>query len=501
MHLLSAALWCAGPLCSSEGDGGCRAEGVPGALQAGAGPQPQRAAGGAQHDPALLDVHPGLQQLPRPHPGARPPGAACTWRRLPPAANVQLLCRWQACVLAAPTWQTTTCSMSATALKLTLHRWAGQRMYDPLTHDKRGAPQSGRGWSAHDAPLSLSSLCRGMGARWWTPRSTWRSSRRRQPSARSCSCTSRPASSRTPSPSRCAPADTDPPRCTLAGSPALSGSLAEGGPSAGFTICQSPLAQAHPVALTWPQKAAGRALQAGRPSLRSLFMRRPCMSGPCPTCRYARRSWGASSAQPARWGWDRCAPLPPPGAECCAAARIIRTPAHLPVWSNNREHGSWPCPGMHTHPARRAASLLHALQCLLPTLRCAPQEAVHCAVGHMDRVMASGVLMTEAFQLLFICACLRLAATQEGHTPPPAATIQQLTGHSGARPSRGWPRSDAQAGGSALQQLLLLLLLSACRLPPVLSLSCTDTPAPDQAAGAAAQLAGPLGRSLAGARR
>ena len=75
-----------------------------------------------------------------------------------------------------------------------------------------------------------------------------------------------------------------------------------------------------------------------------------------------------------------------------------------------------------------------ALHKAIPTILNRPycaQEAVHAGVGHMDRVMASGVFMTEAFQHLFICACLRMAALQEGQNPPSPIAIQQLTCHPG----------------------------------------------------------------------
>ena len=45
----------------------------------------------------------------------------------------------------------------------------------------------------------------------------------------------------------------------------------------------------------------------------------------------------------------------------------------------------------------------------------------------MDRVMMSGVHMTEQFQTLFICACLRLAALQEGAQLPSGLAVSALT--------------------------------------------------------------------------
>ena len=45
----------------------------------------------------------------------------------------------------------------------------------------------------------------------------------------------------------------------------------------------------------------------------------------------------------------------------------------------------------------------------------------------MDRVMMGGVHMTEQFQGLFICACLRLAAQQENAALPSDLAIATLT--------------------------------------------------------------------------
>ena len=47
-------------------------------------------------------------------------------------------------------------------------------------------------------------------------------------------------------------------------------------------------------------------------------------------------------------------------------------------------------------------------------------------VSLMDRVMMSGVHMTEQFQTLFICACLCLAALQEGAQLPPGLSVSAL---------------------------------------------------------------------------
>ena len=81
------------------------------------------------------------------------------------------------------------------------------------------------------------------------------------------------------------------------------------------------------------------------------------------------------------------------------------------------------------------------------------QEVVHTAVAQMDRVMASGVLMTDAFQTLFVCACLRLAAIQEGAFVPSPAAVSALIGVPGAH----------------LQLLPLVDDLSIPNRPPALS--------------------------------
>ena len=72
----------------------------------------------------------------------------------------------------------------------------------------------------------------------------------------------------------------------------------------------------------------------------------------------------------------------------------------------------------------------------------------------MDRVMASGVFMTEAFQHLFICACLRMAAIQEGQPPPSPIAIQQLTCHPGDPPP---PHSPSSVAGSFAEQELVAM--------------------------------------------
>ena len=58
----------------------------------------------------------------------------------------------------------------------------------------------------------------------------------------------------------------------------------------------------------------------------------------------------------------------------------------------------------------------------------------------MDRVMMSGVHMTEQFQVLFICACLRLAAAQESAAPPADLAIAALTDFPGAPVASGSER-------------------------------------------------------------
>ena len=60
------------------------------------------------------------------------------------------------------------------------------------------------------------------------------------------------------------------------------------------------------------------------------------------------------------------------------------------------------------------------------------QEVAHTAAALMDRVVMSGVHMTEQFQSLFVCACLRLAAIQEQAPVPSPAAVTQLTDYSGA---------------------------------------------------------------------
>lgn len=61
-----------------------------------------------------------------------------------------------------------------------------------------------------------------------------------------------------------------------------------------------------------------------------------------------------------------------------------------------------------------------------------PQEVAHSAVTLMDRVMMSGVHMTDQFQTLFICACLRLAALHENAALPSGLAISSLTDFPGS---------------------------------------------------------------------
>ena len=53
-------------------------------------------------------------------------------------------------------------------------------------------------------------------------------------------------------------------------------------------------------------------------------------------------------------------------------------------------------------------------------------------VSLMDRVMMSGVHMTDQFQTLFICACLRLAVLQESAQLPTGLAISAFTEFPGA---------------------------------------------------------------------
>ena len=61
-----------------------------------------------------------------------------------------------------------------------------------------------------------------------------------------------------------------------------------------------------------------------------------------------------------------------------------------------------------------------------------PQEVAHSAVTLMDRVMMSGVHMTDQFQTLFICSCLRLAALHENAALPSGLAVSSLTDFPGA---------------------------------------------------------------------
>ena len=56
-------------------------------------------------------------------------------------------------------------------------------------------------------------------------------------------------------------------------------------------------------------------------------------------------------------------------------------------------------------------------------------------VSLMDRVMMSAVHMTDQFQTLFICACLRSAALQESAQLPTGLAISALTEFPGASSS------------------------------------------------------------------
>ena len=61
------------------------------------------------------------------------------------------------------------------------------------------------------------------------------------------------------------------------------------------------------------------------------------------------------------------------------------------------------------------------------------QETGHTAVALMDRVMMTGVHMTPQFHMLFVCACLRMAAMQEGAFVPATVTVAMLVQAPGKR--------------------------------------------------------------------
>ena len=94
---------------------------------------------------------------------------------------------------------------------------------------------------------------------------------------------------------------------------------------------------------------------------------------------------------------------------------------------------------LHTNPGGYLQQRKHLISLVLhyaSALRMS-QEVAHTAAALMDRVMMSGVHMTDQFQALFVCACLRLAALQEGAPLPAPATVTALTNYDGARP--GFP--------------------------------------------------------------
>ena len=96
------------------------------------------------------------------------------------------------------------------------------------------------------------------------------------------------------------------------------------------------------------------------------------------------------------------------------------------------------------------------------------QEVVHTAVAQMDRVMASGVMMTDAFQTMFVCACLRLAAVQEGVFIAPSAVVAGMAGIPGTHPpSHSMP---AACPGACVPRLLTCPHMQ--RLLPCRSLHC-----------------------------
>lgn len=69
----------------------------------------------------------------------------------------------------------------------------------------------------------------------------------------------------------------------------------------------------------------------------------------------------------------------------------------------------------------------------------------------MDRVMMSGVHMTDQFQTLFICACLRLAALQESAQLPTGLAISALTEFPGASSSCSYACSDTRGCWTLMQ--------------------------------------------------
>lgn len=76
------------------------------------------------------------------------------------------------------------------------------------------------------------------------------------------------------------------------------------------------------------------------------------------------------------------------------------------------------------------------------------QEVVHTAVAQMDRVMASGALMTDSFQAVFVCACLRLAAMQEGGFIPASAAVAGFI----AVPGAPGPQAACALGAGCLSK-------------------------------------------------
>lgn len=113
------------------------------------------------------------------------------------------------------------------------------------------------------------------------------------------------------------------------------------------------------------------------------------------------------------------------------------------------------------------------------------QEVVHTAVALMDRVMASGVTMTDLYQNLFVCVCLRLAAVQEGAFLPNPAVVSTLAGVPGASflmsTPDGWPLAGAGcprlAVSSADVFVFCLLLYSAVHVDADSQADSTCSPA------------------------
>jgi hypothetical protein len=74
-----------------------------------------------------------------------------------------------------------------------------------------------------------------------------------------------------------------------------------------------------------------------------------------------------------------------------------------------------------------------AFTCLhVYTLTCVAQVA-HAAVALMDATMMGGVHMTDKFETLFIVACLRIAASNEGSYVPTPEALDDMADYPGSR--------------------------------------------------------------------